>query len=614
MWFNIGEGVVREYFIKQCSHNDGFHLLLKVLVALFFMAIALLFLMIFSFAFPAFLDSSHGSVFSWIWQPYENRFGILPMVVGSFALASMALLFSFPSALAIVLYLLVEPKRGMRGFVHKVVSTIIRFMSAIPTVVYGFVAIFLLTPLIRDGLGGSGLSLLTASVMLGFLILPTMVLIMQAGLRPYMEENSLCALALGLSKKRIFWHIILPIGKQSVLTAFILGFGRAIGDTLIPLMLAGNAPQVPVDILSSVRSLTSQMALVTSNEVGAAAYNSLFVCGALLVIIEILISVFLRKIVENKNICKDLKNDNKSRVRALRSVSIIYITCGKFFYIFQYFVSFILVGFIFTLISFLLFKGLGSLNLTLFFGDSNVFDVLFGDGIVWEGLYPACVGTFSLVFLTLCIAILPGIGCGIYLSEYAQGRVKRVLIWCVDVLAGMPSIVMGLFGFSLILFMRKTFFPDAKTGLLLASICLAVLVLPVLISTTKEALSAVSQELRLSCAAIGLSKSQAIVHVLLPSVAKEILGGIMLTLGRAAEDTAVILLTGVVINAGVPSEINAKFEALSFYIYYTAAQYQSIEELNRGHAAALILLFISVGLLLLATFLTKRYHLNFQKR
>ena len=384
---------------------------------------------------------------------------------GSFALASLALLFSFPSALAIVLYLLVEPKRGMRGFVHKVVSTIIRFMSAIPTVVYGFVAIFLLTPLIRDGLGGSGLSLLTASVMLGFLILPTMVLIMQAGLRPYMEENSLCALALGLSKKRIFWHIILPIGKQSVLTAFILGFGRAIGDTLIPLMLAGNAPQVPVDILSSVRSLTSQMALVTSNEVGAAAYNSLFVCGALLVIIEILISVFLRKIVENKNICKDLKNDNKSRVRALRSVSIIYITCGKFFYIFQYFVSFILVGFIFTLISFLLFKGLGSLNLTLFFGDSNVFDVLFGDGIVWEGLYPACVGTFSLVFLTLCIAILPGIGCGIYLSEYAQGRVKRVLIWCVDVLAGMPSIVMGLFGFSLILFMTKTFFPDAKTGL-----------------------------------------------------------------------------------------------------------------------------------------------------
>ena len=120
---------------------------------------------------------------------------------------------------------------------------------------------------------------------------------------------------------------------------------------------------------------------------------------------------------------------------------------------------------------------------------------------------------------------------------------KIILTWCVDVLAGMPSIVMGLFGFSLILFMRKTFFPEAKTGLLLASICLAILVLPVLISTTKEALSAISQELRLSCASIGLSKSQTIMYVLIPSVTREILGGIILALGRAAEDTAVILLT-----------------------------------------------------------------------
>ena len=159
-----------KYLKGWYSQKDIFHILLKIAILLFFTAIVFLFLMIFSFAFPAFLDPLDSSPFTWVWEPYENRFGILPMVVGSFSLAFMALLFSFPSALAIVMYLSVGQKSGTFGFVHNLVGIIVRFMSAIPTVVYGFAAIFLLTPLIRSGLGGSGLSLLSASIMLGFLI------------------------------------------------------------------------------------------------------------------------------------------------------------------------------------------------------------------------------------------------------------------------------------------------------------------------------------------------------------------------------------------------------------------------------------------------------------
>lgn len=119
----------------------------------------------------------------------------------------------------------------------------------------------------------------------------------------------------------------------------------------------------------------------------------------------------------------------------------------------------------------LLVKGVPALNVSLFFGDTPVKEALFGGRPVWDGIWPACVGTLYLVCLTVALALFPGIGCGIYLAEYAGPRQKQWLGCAIDVLAGIPSIVMGLFGFTLILFLRYTFFPQANTGLLLAAVC-----------------------------------------------------------------------------------------------------------------------------------------------
>lgn len=266
------------------------------------------------------------------------------------------------------------------------------------------------------------------------------------------------------------------------------------------------------------------------------------------------------------------------------------------------------------MLGFLLIRGLPTINLSLFFGDVSPKDAILGLRPVWDGIWPACVGTLYLVCLTVGLALFPGIGCGIYLAEYAGPRQKKWLGSAVDILAGIPSIVMGLFGFTLILFLRYTFLPQANTGLLLAAVCLALLVLPSIVLTTREALTAIPEDLRLTCAAMGFNRRQRLRYVLLPAASRGILGGIMLAFGRAAEDTAVILLTGVVANAGLANGIFDKFQALPFTIYYTAAQYQTQEELQRGFGAALILLLLAGWLLLSAYVIERSYRSHWHSR
>lgn len=265
-----------------------------------------------------------------------------------------------------------------------------------------------------------------------------------------------------------------------------------------------------------------------------------------------------------------------------------------------------------TLMGYLFWRAFPVLGPKLLFGRVAPLDAVLGRVPVWDGLWPACVGTFWLVLITMLLAVFPGVGCGIYLSELASPRQKRWLGAAVDMLAGMPSIVMGLFGFMLILLLRRTVMPNANTGLLLAACCLALLVLPVLVASAREAMAAVPASLRLAAAAAGFSRSQALFHLLLPAAARGILGGVVLAVGRAAEDTAVILFTGVVANAGLPSGLFGKFEALSFDIYYISSQYQDQQELLRGFGAAAFLLLISCLLLAAARVLERGFRRKWQ--
>lgn len=257
------------------------------------------------------------------------------------------------------------------------------------------------------------------------------------------------------------------------------------------------------------------------------------------------------------------------------------------------------------LLGFLVWRAWPAWSLELFFGDTPPLAALAG-APVFDGLWPACLGTLALVALATAMAVPLGVASGIHLAEYAGGRSKALFSFCVDLLAGIPSIVMGLFGFALILLMRKTIAPTANTGLLLSAICLAVLVLPYVISMTRLAIEGLPLELRLTGAGLGLSRDQVVGRILLPAALPGIFSGVVLAIGRAAEDTAVILMTGVVANAGAPASLTGKYEALPFHIFFLAAEYQTPAELSRAFAAALVLLCLTGLMLAVARLLQNR--------
>lgn len=256
------------------------------------LGIGLLFAMIVISAVPAFLHQGAGGVFTWSWRPYQGEFGILPMLAGSVILALSALFLAWPLSLAVCCWSITARSNPFR----RPVRACVRLMTAVPTVVYGFAAVFLVTPLVRAGLGGSGFCWLAAALVLALLTVPTMAFVLEAGLAPRLAALCPGGLAVGLDRLELLWFFVLPQARKTLLAAALLGAGRAFGDTLLPLMLAGNAPQAPAGLGDSLRTLTAHMALVTANEVGGAAYNSLFAAGALLLVITAATSLALRRL------------------------------------------------------------------------------------------------------------------------------------------------------------------------------------------------------------------------------------------------------------------------------------------------------------------------------
>lgn len=230
------------------------------------------------------------SLFGSVWDPEGGRFGITPMIWASALLSFSSLAIGWTFAVGCCCFIHgFGPKPAAR-----VLSWILRIMTAIPTVVYGFASVFLLVPLIRNGLGGSGFSWLTASLVLSLLIMPTMVLSMDSAFRTIGSETYMTSAALGLTPEQNVAMVVLPASGKWIWSSALLGFGRAAGDTLIPTMLAGNAVQYADTPLDAMRTLTAHIGLVLSSDVGGTAYLSLFVAGGILLFVSIAANIMFR--------------------------------------------------------------------------------------------------------------------------------------------------------------------------------------------------------------------------------------------------------------------------------------------------------------------------------
>ncbi len=271
-----------------------------------------------------------------------------------------------------------------------------------------------------------------------------------------------------------------------------------------------------------------------------------------------------------------------------------------------------LIAAITAVVGFLFFKGWQSLHLQLIFGTTPPWDAILFRCRVFDGLFPAMAGTFLLVCMAVGWAVPVGIAAGIYLAEYARGKTRTFLNLVFDLLAGLPSIVIGLFGFSITIYLNTHLSTRIYPCLLISSVALAFLVLPYMIRATQTALESQPASLRITALALGASKLQNIIRVLLPQSLSGIMSGVILATGRCAEDTAVIMLTGAVATAGIPRSLLSNYEALPFYIYYISSQYTGPDELATGYGAAIILLFICLMLFSLAFFIQKRMRRSMQ--
>ncbi|QBF83688.1 ABC transporter permease subunit [Shewanella maritima] len=268
----------------------------QICSAVVLILILALFGFLFWFALPVFINPN-SSTFSLAWQPEQGQFGILSMLAASCLLGLVALIIALPVALGVCGFCQLEQYKKYSVWIRR----LIRFMAGIPTVVYGIAAVFLLVPFIRETFNqGSGFSLLAASLMLVLLILPVMVMVLDAYCQPLTARLSQTAASMGFTSPQLLFHVTLPAAKPAICSAALLGFSRAIGDTLLPLMLAGNAPQLASSLFDSVRALTAHIGLVIATEHGSAEYNSLFAAGFLLLCINLFITLSVRKLGQSQ--------------------------------------------------------------------------------------------------------------------------------------------------------------------------------------------------------------------------------------------------------------------------------------------------------------------------
>ena len=268
-------------------NKEGLFKFLFAAAALFsVLAVVVISLFLFASAFPTILEIGPlNFLFGKIWKPGNDIYGIFPMIVGSVYVTGISILIGVPLGLFTALYMTYfAPKR-----LYRVMKPAVELLSGIPSIVYGFFGLMVLVPLFRS-IFGSGKSILTASVLLSFMILPTIITVSESSLRAL--DNSLLegALALGDTKEKAVFRVMVPAASSGILSSVILGVGRSIGETMAVVMVAGNQPRIPGSVLDGVRTMTANIVL----EMGYATdlhREALIATGAVLFVFVLILNL-----------------------------------------------------------------------------------------------------------------------------------------------------------------------------------------------------------------------------------------------------------------------------------------------------------------------------------
>ncbi|NMB78055.1 MAG: phosphate ABC transporter permease PstA [Methanomicrobiales archaeon] len=563
---------------------------------------------------------------SWAPTAVEPQYGIFPLIAGTLLVTLGAMVFAVPLSIGCAIYIaeLASPR------VKSILKPAIELLAGIPSVVYGFFGLIVLTNFIRVTFDlPSGETWLAASVLLGIMALPTIISVSEDAITAVPREYREGSLAIGATRWQTISQVIVPAALSGIAAAIILGIGRAVGETMAVLMVAGNAAIIPEpiwNILSPVRTLTGTLGIEMGEvAVGSDHYSALFGVAVVLLVITLIINLSAVAILRHLHEGRTARPGKKPLIPSHISDGIITIVKAAFLVLLLILLLAATPWYVAVLIITLAgawYYGRDRLSRgqieTISFGlivasaiiVLAILIIILQDIIInglpalsWEfltqpprdlgregGIFPAIVGTLYLVTGAILIALPLGVGAAIYLVEYTrEGRITRIIRTGVDLLNGTPSIVFGLFGFAFIVL-----YLNAGVSMIAGQITLALMVLPTIIRTTEESLKSIPQSLREGSLALGATQWQTISQVVIPPAVPGIVTGAILSIGRAAGETAPIMFTAVVFSQRfLPDSVYDPVMALPYHLFILATNVPG--SATNKYGTALVLLLLVVG-------------------
>lgn len=642
-----------QYGLERRSRTDSDKVMRYVLLAVSSLAVLIVLLIIlFTFGNSVNAIKEIGILdflFGDVWRPSGGDYGALPLITGSILVTLGSMVLAVPVGIACAIYISEIAPAKLRT----TLKPIVELFSAIPSVVFGFVGMMVIVPALKVLFPDQQLfsnSWLAASIVLALMAMPTIISVSEDAIHAVSRSYREASLAMGATKWESIVKVVLPAAVSGVSAAIILGIGRAIGETMAVLMLTGNAPIIPDplwNVYSLISTLTGTIALQLPEAVtGSVTQSALFELGVLLMIIVLIINMLSRHVVNSakrrigegdgkpslffrmtgrSSIIPESVSDRLSEhrstlmrcgmlllafigvwmfaslltsdVMALVSAAVVVAALVGLGYVFDKVDSTsrqtvciggvtVVMGAVILMLAIIighiLIKGIPALSIE-FLTTSPA------PGGRGGGIYPAIIGSLELIAGTAVIALPLGVLTGIYLNEYAKDtRFTSIIREAIDLLNGTPSIVFGMFG--MVLFVTAMGF---GYSLLAGWITLAFMILPVIIRTTEEALKSVPKDLREASRAMGATKWRTIYKVVLPAAMGGVVTGAILSIGRAAGETAPIMLTAAVISQPhLAGSILDPVMALPLHLYHLAMDLPGTTELQYGTATVLLIIVL----------------------
>ncbi len=537
-------------------------------------------------------------VFGDVWNPdrFDNyatevlagRYGILTMIVGSVFSTVGALIIGGVLGFFTAVFL----ARFCNAKVKKVFSAVINLLAGIPSVIYGFFGMAVLIPLFANiSPTGDGGGLLVSSLVLGIMILPTVVALSKTGMEAVPQELYEGARALGATHEQAVFRTVVPAAKSSIIASLILGVGRAIGETMAVIMIAGNSPEIPGGLFGSFRTMTANIVL-EMGYAGEVQMGALLSTGVILLIFIAVINLLFGLVVADR---KKSKGGKKFSLGLSAPKWIKPAAIGK---VISWVSAVFVAIFLAFIIGYILVRGIPHITPQFLFTD-----YAYGHD---PSILSCIVSTLLLIVVSIAISVPLGIATAIYLNEYTRRGSKfvRVIRSAIDILSGIPSIVYGLFGM-----LTFVVWFGGSASILAGGFTISIMLLPVVVKSTEESLKAVPDSFREGSFALGAGKVRTIFKIVLPSALPGILSAVILTIGRVVSETAPLMYTMGSVIQPMPNGFLGSGATLAVALYALTREYKYMDQ---AYAAACVLMILVLALNFLAGFIGKRLGKKFQ--